>query len=170
MSFFRVYLPELAMGLASLLAHKLRTLLTMLGMIFGVGAVVAMLSITAGAQAEMMSYIDLLGVNNIIIEAHEAVDRNELQSRRAISPGLTFRDYRAIIGECRRASRPRRRASDSSRRRCCPRRPQEDPLLIGVEPAFLQINSLKMVEGRFFDDGRTTGLRRRFACSASPPR
>ncbi|HXI39008.1 MAG TPA: ABC transporter permease, partial [Bryobacteraceae bacterium] len=65
------YLPELTMGLASLLAHKLRSLLTMLGMIFGVGAVVAMLSITAGAEKQMMSFIDQLGVNNIIVEAHE---------------------------------------------------------------------------------------------------
>ena len=56
-------LPEMKMGLASLFAHKLRSLLTMLGMIFGVGAVVAMLSITAGAQKEMMSFIDQLGVN-----------------------------------------------------------------------------------------------------------
>ena len=87
---------ELTDGAFEPLVHKLRSLLTMLGMIFGVGAVVAMLSITAGAQKEMMSYIDLLGVNNIIIEAKEAVDRNELQARRAISPGLTFRDYRAI--------------------------------------------------------------------------
>src|SRR3979490_2197727 len=87
---------ELKMGLSSLFVHKLRSLLTMLGMIFGVGAVVAMLSITAGAQKEMMSYIDLLGVNNIIIEAKEAVDRNELQQTRAVSPGLTFRDFRAI--------------------------------------------------------------------------
>src|SRR5437879_11639032 len=90
------YLPELTMGLSSLLAHKLRSLLTMLGMIFGVGAVVAMLSITAGAQKEMMSFIDQLGVNNIIVEAHEALDRNELQTIRSISPGLTFRDFRAI--------------------------------------------------------------------------
>src|SRR5438477_5607798 len=88
--------PEIKMGLASLFAHKLRSLLTMLGMIFGVGAVVAMLSITAGAQKEMMSFIDQLGVNNIIIESHEAVDRNSLQQVRAKSPGLTFRDYRAI--------------------------------------------------------------------------
>ena len=77
---FRHIFPELYMGLSSLLVHKLRSLLTMLGMIFGVGAVVAMLSITAGAQKEMMSFIDLLGVNNIIIEAKEAVDRNELQA------------------------------------------------------------------------------------------
>src|ERR1039458_5887294 len=89
-------LPELKMGLASLFAHKLRSLLTMLGMIFGVGAVVAMLSITAGAQKQMMSFIDQLGVNNIIVDAHEAVDRNELQTVRSVSPGLTFRDYRAI--------------------------------------------------------------------------
>src|SRR6478736_2276486 len=51
-------IPELMMGMASLFAHKLRSLLTMLGMIFGVGAVVAMLSITAGAQKEMMIFID----------------------------------------------------------------------------------------------------------------
>src|SRR3989475_12329359 len=89
-------IPEIKMGLASLFAHKLRSLLTMLGMIFGVGAVVAMLSITAGAEKQMMSFIDQLGVNNIIVEAHEAVDRNELQQIRAISPGLTFRDFRAI--------------------------------------------------------------------------
>src|ERR1700745_4196578 len=89
-------LPEIQMGLSSLFAHKLRSLLTMLGMIFGVGAVVAMLSITAGAQKEMMSFIDQLGVNNIIIESHEAMDRNELQTVRSISPGLSFRDFRAI--------------------------------------------------------------------------
>src|SRR5437762_9458883 len=88
--------PELVMGMASLFAHKLRSLLTMLGMIFGVGAVVAMLSITAGAQKEMMSFIDQLGVNNVIIEASEATDPNELQKVRAISPGLSFRDFRAL--------------------------------------------------------------------------
>src|SRR5215471_4984817 len=93
---FSNIIPELMMGMASLFAHKLRSLLTMLGMIFGVGAVVAMLSITAGAQKEMMAFIDQLGVNNIIIEAREALDRNELQTVRAISPGLTFRDFRAI--------------------------------------------------------------------------
>ena len=80
------YLPELYMGLSSLMVHKLRSLLTMLGMIFGVGAVVAMLSITAGVEKEMLAMIDQLGVNNIIIEAREANDPNELQNVRAISP------------------------------------------------------------------------------------
>jgi len=148
---FSSYLPELSMGMASLLAHKLRSLLTMLGMIFGVGAVVAMLSITAGAQKEMMSYIDLLGVNNIIIEAREAVDRDELQARRAISPGLTFRDYRAISENVSgiAASTPRKRFKPQE---VLPKISQEVPLLVGVAPSFLEINSLRVVAGRFFND------------------
>jgi putative ABC transport system permease protein len=139
------------MGLQSLLVHKLRSLLTMLGMIFGVGAVVAMLSITAGAQKEMMSYIDMLGVNNIIIEAKEAVDRNELQSRRVISQGLTFRDFRAISENVQgiEALTPRKRFKPL---KVLPKVSAEPPLLIGVEPNFLDINSLKVVEGRFFND------------------
>jgi putative ABC transport system permease protein len=144
------YLPELYMGLSSLLVHKLRSLLTMLGMIFGVGAVVAMLAITAGAQKEMMSYIDLLGVNNIIIEAKEAVDRNELQARRVSSPGLTFRDYRAIAENVQgiEALTPRKRFKPQ---RMLPKPGQETPLLIGVTSDFLEINNLRMVEGRFFN-------------------
>lgn len=153
-------LPELYMGISSLLVHKLRSLLTMMGMIFGVGAVVAMLAITAGAQKEMMSYIDLLGVNNIIIEAKEAVDRNELQQRRVISPGLTFRDYRAITENVSgiEAATPRKRFKPQH---VLPKPTQEPPLLIGVEPDFLEINNLRMVEGRFFnadDDARSAAV------------
>jgi putative ABC transport system permease protein len=142
-------LPELFMGLSSLLAHKLRSLLTMLGMIFGVGAVVAMLSITAGAQKEMMSFIDQLGVNNIIVEAREAVDRNELQQTRAISPGLTFRDFRAISENVQglEALTPRKKFKPQ---RVLPKTSQEPPQLVGVLPNFIDINSLKLVAGRFF--------------------
>jgi putative ABC transport system permease protein len=151
MALFSSYLPELYMGLSSLLVHKLRSLLTMLGMIFGVGAVVAMLSITAGAQKGMMSYIDLLGVNNIIIEAKEAVDRNELQTRRAVSPGLSFRDFRAISENVPgiEASTPRKRFKPL---KVLPKTAQEPPLLIGVQSNYLVINALKVVEGRFFGD------------------
>ena len=46
----RQWQPDLRLGLDNLLLHKLRSLLTMLGMIFGVAAVVSMLSIGAGAQ------------------------------------------------------------------------------------------------------------------------
>jgi len=145
------YLPELYMGLSSLLVHKLRSLLTMLGMIFGVGAVVAMLSITAGARKEMISYIDLLGVNNIIVEAKEAADANELQARRAVSQGLSFRDYRAITENVQglEALTPRKRFKPQ---KVLPKTTQELPLLIGVLPNFAEINSLKIVAGRFFTE------------------
>src|SRR5262245_36805398 len=151
MSSFAGILPEMKMGLASLFVHKLRSLLTMLGMIFGVRAVVAMLSITAGAQKEMMSYIDLLGVNNIIIEGKEAVDRNELQSWYAISTGLTFRDYREITENVQGldALTPRKRFKPL---KVLPKTAQEQPLLIGVTSDYIRINSLKVVEGRFFSD------------------
>ena len=140
------------MGLSSLLVHKLRSLLTMLGMIFGVGAVVAMLSITAGAQKEMMSFIDQLGVNNVIIEAREAADMNELMSVRAISPGLTFRDFRAVSENVQGIEyiTPRKRFKPQ---RMLPKTTQEMPQLIGVLPNFKEINSLKLISGRFFNDG-----------------
>ena len=63
--------PELHQGLDNLRTHKLRSLLTMLGMIFGVAAVVAMLSIGAGARQEVIAFIEQLGVRNIIVEARE---------------------------------------------------------------------------------------------------
>jgi putative ABC transport system permease protein len=149
-------IPELKMGMASLFAHKLRSLLTMLGMIFGVGAVVAMLSITAGAQKEMMAFIDQLGVNNIIIEAREAIDRNELQTVRAISPGLTFRDFRAISENVSGlvAITPRKRFKPQ---KLLPKTAQEPPQLLGVLPNFVDINSLKLVDGRFFSDDENRG-------------
>src|SRR5215475_4014315 len=149
-------IPELMMGMASLFAHKLRSLLTMLGMIFGVGAVVAMLSITAGAQKEMMAFIDQLGVNNIIIEAREAIDRNELQTVRAISPGLTFRDFRAISENVSGvvAITPRKRFKPQ---KLLPKTTQEPPQLLGVLPNFVEINSLKLVSGRFFTEDENRG-------------
>ena len=55
------FLPELRLGFENLRAHKLRSLLTMMGMIFGVAAVVAMLSIGAGAQQEVMAFIEQQG-------------------------------------------------------------------------------------------------------------
>jgi putative ABC transport system permease protein len=126
------------MGLSSLLVHKLRSMLTMLGMIFGVGAVVAMLSITAGAQKEMISYIDQLGVNNIIIEAKESVDRNELQAVRAISPGPDLPRFPRHQGE-----RAGHRTDDAPQAlqaaKVLPKTSQEPPVLIGVLPNYEQI-------------------------------
>ena len=144
-------LPELWMGLSSLLAHKLRSLLTMLGMIFGVGAVVVMLSITAGAQQETLRQIDLLGVNNIIVEANEAVDRDSLLAVREVSAGLSFRDFRALRENTPNveAMSPRKRFLPTS---VLPRSDQELPTLIGVLPSYTDIYSVALLEGQFFTE------------------
>ncbi len=144
-------LPELFMGLGSLLAHKLRSLLTMLGMIFGVGAVVAMLSITEGAQQEMIRYIDLLGVNNIVVEANESVDRDTLLAVRQISPGLTFRDARAIAANAPNVTyiSPRKTFEPTS---ILPRTEADLPQLLGVLPNYTEIYNLTLLEGRFFEE------------------
>jgi len=84
--------PDLRLGLQNLLAHRLRTLLTMLGMIFGVAAVVSMLSIGAGARQKVMAVIEQMGVRNLIVEAKETVDEQAHQKIRRTSPGLPFQD------------------------------------------------------------------------------
>jgi len=76
---------------AELAQHKLRTLLTLLGMIFGVGAVIAMLNIGEGAEREALKMIDSMGLHNLIIKAKEFEDK-ELKEQRKHSSGLTIRD------------------------------------------------------------------------------
>src|SRR5437016_14021142 len=90
------YFADLRFGFENLLMHKLRSFLTMLGMIFGVAAVLSMLSIGAGAQQQVMAFIEDLGVRNLIVEAREATDWQQFQKVRTQSPGLTFHDVRAM--------------------------------------------------------------------------
>src|SRR2546426_9602940 len=90
------WLPDVHRSVENLLMHKLRSLLTMLGMIFGVAAVLSMLSIGAGAQQQVMAFIEDLGVHNLIVEAKETTDRQVWAKIRQQSPGLTFRDVRAM--------------------------------------------------------------------------
>ena len=75
--------------------HKLRTSLTLLGMVFGVGAVIAMLSIGAGAEQKALEAIGRLGLRNVIVRAKEIKpeDRQELRKK---SLGVSLRDGEAI--------------------------------------------------------------------------
>lgn len=67
---------DFKLGLKNLMLHKLRSLLTMLGLVFGVGSVIAMLAIGEGASAEAMDQIRKLGSRNIIITAQKATDES----------------------------------------------------------------------------------------------
>jgi putative ABC transport system permease protein len=150
------FLPELRLGLENLRAHKLRSLLTMLGMIFGVAAVVAMLSIGAGAQQEVMAFIEQLGVRNLIVEAREAPDSQTLQKVRKLSAGLSFKDLRVIQSNIEHIS------AASARKRFTPSKlmPKplggDTPIVYGITPAYATIANLKVATGRFFDDAETS--------------
>jgi len=91
----RRVLDAFATAFGSLGEHKLRTTLTMLGMMFGVGAVIAMLSIGAGAEKQALALIDKLGTRNVVIRS-KTFKPEELQEIRKKSVGLSQRDIEAI--------------------------------------------------------------------------
>ncbi len=149
------FLPDFHLALDNLLLHKLRSLLTMLGMIFGVAAVVSMLSIGAGAQQQVMAFIEQLGVRNLIVEAKETTEWQAHQKVRKLSPGLTFQDYRVI------GSNVAGIVESTARKRFTPNKlipkPHEDmPVVYGVSPAYRKIAALHIVAGRFFDADEDT--------------
>src|SRR5690349_9628198 len=87
---------DLLSALQSLREQKTRTMLTGLGIVFGVGAVIGMLAIGAGARQESLRFIEELGVRNLLVQSRAATSPEEFQQRRRNSPGLTERDSRII--------------------------------------------------------------------------
>src|SRR5437879_9319382 len=145
------WLPDMQRSVENLLMHKLRSLLTMLGMIFGVAAVLSMLTIGAGAQQQVMAFIEDLGVRNLIVEAREATDWQAMQKVRKQSPGLTFQDVcamRASVGGLE-ALTPRKRFTPT---KVAPKPQGEMPTVYGVETNYLRIGGLRITAGRFFSD------------------
>ena len=88
-------LRNIWLGIENLLLHKLRSLLTTLGIVFGVGSVVAMLSVGEGASKEALEQIRKLGSNNIIISSIKSVeDESKSTTRSHMSIyGLTYDDH-----------------------------------------------------------------------------
>jgi putative ABC transport system permease protein len=83
-------------AIGNLAAHKLRSALTMLGMIFGVGAVIAMLSIGAGAERQALEMIERMGLHNVLVRDKQ-LKQDELEELRKKSLGVSRRDARAIL-------------------------------------------------------------------------
>jgi len=86
------------LGIENLLLHKLRSFLTMLGVVFGVGSVVAMLSVGEGASKEALEQIRRLGSNNIIISSRKSAEEEATSTEHSHMSiyGLTYEDYRRI--------------------------------------------------------------------------
>jgi len=135
-------------ALASLGRHKLRSFLTMLGMIFGVGAVIAMLSIGAGAENESLRTIESFGIRNIIIQAKE-FKSEELRQIRTESLGVSLRDVDAL--ETILKPKPLISASRLVKTyQINSEKARSDSRVLGVSSTYPIIQSLKMLQGSFF--------------------
>ncbi len=141
---------DIKQAFENLRAQKTRTFLTALGIIFGVGSVIGMLSIGAGAREESLSFIEKLGVRNVLIDARHASSDQELQQRRRASQGLSQRDLRILESniDALETISPRKTLRPS---RVLPKPARDAPDLFGVRPSFAYIHNLVAVEGRFFD-------------------
>jgi len=140
----------------AVLSNKLRSILTALGIIFGVGAVIAMLAIGNGAQQEILEQIKLVGVNNIVIEPiveqeeknlAEAAEDTEKEKKK-FSPGLTLRDAQSIIDVIPtiQENSPEIILDTYIIKRGIRRSTK----LVGVTPTYFKLTTFNLLEGRMF--------------------
>jgi putative ABC transport system permease protein len=136
-------------------ANKLRSFLTALGIIFGVGAVIAMLAIGSGAKQAILDQMRLIGTNNIVIKSivpeggdEGASEGEDTEEKKPYSPGLSLADLAAIGKTVPTVDRLSPeivlnlsvvRAGRQEKGRC-----------IGVENAFFELNGLHIGQGIAF--------------------
>lgn len=149
-------LANLFIAISAVIANKIRSLLTGLGIIFGVAAVIAMLAIGNGAQQEILNQIKLVGVNNIVVkpiieQEEEKVEEGPgKREKKKFSPGLTLRDVKSIQKALPVAARlspeiilETNLIKNGIRR---------SAKLVGVEPVYFQIFNFELAEGTSFND------------------
>ena len=95
------YMHDIIIALEAIMSNKLKSMLTALGIIFGVAAVISMLAIGNGAQQEILDQIKMVGVNNIVIlpvlnNEQESSGESSEQQTKKFTPGLTLADAEAI--------------------------------------------------------------------------
>jgi macrolide transport system ATP-binding/permease protein len=83
-------------ALRGVLLHKLRSFLSVLGIVFGIGAIIAMLAIGAGAKQEIVEQIALLGTTNITVKAVIPSEDTVTTGKEQLSQGLTYGDVKRI--------------------------------------------------------------------------
>ena len=142
-------------AVSNLRAQKTRTFLTALGIVFGVGSVIGMLSIGAGAREQSLRFIEQLGVRNVLVDSRAASSPEELQQRRRSSQGLTERDVRILEANVDglEVLSPRRSLHPA---KVLPKPSTTVPELYGVRPSFAVIHNLRAVEGRLLNEDDNT--------------
>jgi putative ABC transport system permease protein len=140
---------SLAQSLDNLAKRKLRALLTMLGIIFGVGAVIAMLSIGAGAEDQALQVIRQMGLRNILIEGKEyAVE--DLRKVREKSLGLSRRDLQALLAVTPNVVRGAGRKTVKAYQ-VFSEQGKVESRVVAVDAAYLRLKNLTLLDGAFFD-------------------
>ena len=154
------YFHDIIIAVESILTNKLKSILTALGIIFGVAAVISMLAIGKGAQQEIMEQIKMVGVNNIVINpivreegktngnGEEGEEGEKQQSK--FSRGLTILDVEAIdqiIPSVYRISPEiAQNAYVLSEGKRLPAK------MIGVSNDYFELYNLKLIRGTYFND------------------
>jgi len=137
--------------------HKLRTALTLLGMIFGVGAVIAMLSIGEGAEQEALKLIDSMGLRNVLVNARQ-MDGQQLKEIREHSIGLSLRDIEVaeetlpFIENISAEKQIRTFIVFSSFA-------QSNATVFGVTPSYFKLSGFKTANGELFDSMANKGFK-----------
>jgi len=150
-------LANLYIAIEAVVANRVRSILTALGIIFGVAAVIAMLAIGNGAQQEILEQIKLVGVNNIVIapvveQTEETVEEGFEQAaeKKKFSPGLTMRDVNAIKRVVPGvATVSPEIILDTYLIKGGVRRSAK---LVGVEPSYFKISNFELAEGAMFNE------------------
>jgi putative ABC transport system permease protein len=150
----------LDLSITGLTSHKLRTFLTMLGIIFGVAAVIAMLSIGEGAKQEALEQIRQMGIHNIIVQHWDPNedDGGEDSEDDNRSEGLTRSDADAIEEICPLAEivSPQRELKTKARFGST----RLQTMLVGTAPNYLDVLNAELGEGVFITDDDITNARR----------
>ncbi|HYM62460.1 MAG TPA: ABC transporter permease [Thermoanaerobaculia bacterium] len=143
------HLETLQSAVSNLARHKLRTALTMLGMIFGVGAVIAMLSIGAGGEKQALDAIGRLGLQNVLVRAKvvKPEDRAELRKK---SLGVSMRDGEAILEAVPNAELALPRVEVKAYKILSPEGKTKGKVF-GVSSRYASMAAVDLAEGRFFD-------------------
>ncbi len=150
------YLHDIVIAIESIMANQLRSLLTALGIIFGVAAVITMLAIGRGAQQEILEQIKMVGVNNIVVspilEAPGASSSEESveKEQKKFSPGLTLKDVEAIRKILPTVKQVSPEISMNSF--VIKDGKRESAKLIGISNEYFDIYNLPLENGSFFNE------------------
>ncbi len=123
----------------------MRSVLAILGIIMGVGAVIAMLSIVEGARRQMRGYLNDLGTDVLFVWP----SRGSVQGKSSVVH-LTLSDAQAILAEANDVVRVSPMISSNAVLKNGTKTTQVD--ISGVAPTFIQIRNMHIGKGRFFND------------------